>query len=124
MGDLSRPNLFYSSYRIQPTFRLYWSRKSSVRTLPNLRDGHKDFDFDFDQGPVSFLLSTATRPTVRTTQPSIQKVPVILSMEVKWPRPEAQHVRHLTISKCGTRTTAGTPNTVYWYAVLIKTIEI
>jgi hypothetical protein len=40
----------------------------------------------------NFLFSTSSRPALRPTQPPIQCVPEALSLRVKWPGPEAEHL--------------------------------
>jgi hypothetical protein len=47
--------------------------------------------FDSRQGHESFLLSTATRPSLGPTQPPMIWVPAALSLEVKRQEREAEH---------------------------------
>jgi len=47
--------------------------------------------FESRQGLEIFLFSTAFRPTLRPTQPSVQLVPADLTLGVKRPGREADH---------------------------------
>jgi hypothetical protein len=53
------------------------------------------FGFDSRQGLRVLLFTTASRPTLGSTQPRIQWVPGTLSLGVKWLRREADHSPHL-----------------------------
>jgi hypothetical protein len=53
--------------------------------------GLDDRGFKSGQGLGIFLFTTASRPALRPTQPTIQWVPGALSLGVKRPRHEAEH---------------------------------
>jgi hypothetical protein len=50
--------------------------------------------FEVPAGAEDFLFSTASRPTLGPTQPPIQWVPEVLSLEVKRPGREDDHSPH------------------------------
>jgi hypothetical protein len=72
------------------SFMHYSSRDSSVSIVTRLRAGQPGFDSWQEQG--CFLLATASRPALGTTQPPIQWIQRALSLGVNQSGREADHL--------------------------------
>jgi hypothetical protein len=67
------------------------SRESSVGIASGYGLDDRGSRVRFPAGTGNFLFTTVSRTAVGPTQPPIQWVPGVLSLEVKWPGREADH---------------------------------
>jgi hypothetical protein len=83
--------------------------------------GLDDRGFESRQGLGIFLLTTASRPALGPTQPPVQWVPGALSLGVKWPGREADHLppSSAEVKDC-MELYLHSPNTPLWRGVQLK----
>jgi hypothetical protein len=102
------------------TFSHIPSDSSSTIILPYLGYRQDDQGLESWQGLGIFLLTNTSRLALGHTQPSIQWVPGVLSLEIKWPGCKDDHSLHLLLRLRMRGTIPPIPNMPSWHGAHLK----